>query len=687
MLAAVLIAWFIAPALAVAPCFDRILLKDGRVIEGDLLPPKDAATTLLSIEGIEVPVRNDLIEKTFAENLANYKPKNAQEEDYLKKGFVLFEGNWMSASRRDQEMKKRADADKAAIEDLKKRSNWKNATVTNSPHFEIKSNCDPDVVKEYTDRLEAFYKQFTADWSVKPTPGKKGGKLTVDIHRNFGDAFNFSMVGDTMVFAFNFDSGAISVTHDPDDLETSLQQLYTLAAWQLIYSSVPGFVYPYWIRDGLSDYFASTEVDANGRFTFGKPVYGHCLVLMEAQEQDKLPPLIEALMTEDNEQKYVHSSLRWAFVHFLLESPKYGKSFRGFYSSLPNNPDANIQQQQYGRGSRGALSYTADADCIAALEKRLGVKLDQLEKELRASLKDMSSQLTPKAYYRAAERALSRAVREEGDDNEEELTDEARMELVKTAFTHMARAEEMGLQDAGFFRRYAELLRKGGVKESERSLKPLKPDPQGAWSKIQRALQIDPLDPYNYTEAAGILIMDGPVQDLDRAAKLATAGLKVGGSRNLYVKSLHDELMALIEPARAKHEAAAGAAAEEAKNDHRKWHVAFYYLQGQEPPANLANLSTDELRELVRAGKVTGRDSVYQSWQVNDPQTGKPVVGDNPWDKDWVKLREVPLFADDLAAANAPKTPPAGEQPAVQPAEPPNDPPANPAPPADGTDG
>src|SRR5678815_1421403 len=106
--------------------------------------------------------------------------------------------------------------------------------------FEIKSNCDPDVVKEYTDRLEAFYKQFTADWSVKPTPGKKGGKLTVDIHRNFGDAFNFSMVGDTMVFAFNFDSGAISVTHDPDDLETSLQQLYTLAAWQLIYSSVPG---------------------------------------------------------------------------------------------------------------------------------------------------------------------------------------------------------------------------------------------------------------------------------------------------------------------------------------------------------------------------------------------------------------------------------------------------------------
>ena len=680
MFAALLAAWAVVPAL-LPPCFDRLLLKDGRIIEGDLLPSPDPAVTLLSIAGIEVPVRNDLIEKTFAENLANYKPKNAQEEEYLKKGFVLFEGNWMSASRRDQELKKRADADKAAVEDLKKRSNWKNATLTNTPHFEIKSNCEPDVVKDYTERLETFYKAFTRDWSVKPTPGKKGGKLTVDIHRNFGDTFNVSVVGETVMFSFNFDSGAISLTHDPDDMKATLQRLYLLASWQLIYTSYPGFVYPLWIRDGLSEYFASTEADADGDLTFGKPVYGHCLVIMEAQEQDKLPPLIEAVMTEDNEQKYVHTSLRWAFVHFLLESPKYGKAFRGFYSSLPNNPDANIQQQQYGRGSRGSLNYTSDADCLAALEKRLGVKLGQLEQEMLESFKQVAGQLTPEAYYEAAERALYRARREQGED-EEELSDDERMELVKTAFAHMARADEMGLKDAGFYRRYAELLRKGGIKEGDRILKPLKPDPAAAFAMIQKAMQIDPLDAYSYTEAAGILIMDGPLQDLDRAANLATAGLKVGGSRAYGVKSLHDELMALIEPARAKREAAAEAAAEAAKADNRKWHVAFYYIQGQEPPANLANISTDELRELIRSGKVTGRDNVFQSFQAPD-ETGKPVIGDNPWDKDWVKVRECPLFAEELAAANAPAPKPAGGAAAAD-APPVDDPPANPPPPADG---
>ena len=683
MLTAVLIAWALAPAFALTPCFDRLLLKDGRIIEGDLLPPKDASTTLLSIAGIEVPVRNDLIEKSFAENLANYKAKNAQEEEYLKKGFVLFEGNWMSASRRDQELKKRADADKAAVEDLKKRSNWKNATVTTSPHFEIKSNCEPEVVKDYTTRLEDFYKAFTSDWGVKITPGKKGGKLTVDIHRDAGETFNITMVGDTMVFTYNPDSGAISLSWDPDDVEASRRELYMLASFQLVFSSNPGFLYPYWMRDGLSEYFASTEVDPDGKFIFGKPLYGHCLNIMDAIEQNKLPPLVEAVMTQDNEQKYIHRSLRWAFVHFLLESPKYSKSFRAFFSSLPNNPDANIQQG-FMRGRKSAVDYSEDKDSVAALEKRLGVKLDQLEKEMLADFKQLSSQLTPQAYYQAAQRALSRAS---FDDEEDELSDEERLELVKTAFANMARADELGLQDAGFYRRYAELLRKGGIKESNRTLKPQKPDPQAAWTMIQKAMKIDPLDPYAYTEAAGILIMDGPAQDLDRAANLATAGLAIGGGRNMWVKSLHDELMSLIEPARAKREAAAEAAADAAKNDNRKWHVAFYYVKGQEPPANLANITTDELRALIRSGKVTGRDSVYQSWQVNDPETGKPVVGDNPWDKDWVKVREVPLFSEELAAANAPTPPAGGEEPATKPAEPPDDPPANPPVPADGTDG
>ena len=38
------------------------------------------------------------IDKTFVEDLDNYVPKDKKEEQYLKKGWVLFEGRWMAGN-------------------------------------------------------------------------------------------------------------------------------------------------------------------------------------------------------------------------------------------------------------------------------------------------------------------------------------------------------------------------------------------------------------------------------------------------------------------------------------------------------------------------------------------------------------------------------------------------------------
>ena len=60
--------------------------------------------TVLRIGKVDIPIRNDLIDKTWVENLEGYVPKNKQEEEYLKKGWVIFEGNWMSKDRRAGEV-------------------------------------------------------------------------------------------------------------------------------------------------------------------------------------------------------------------------------------------------------------------------------------------------------------------------------------------------------------------------------------------------------------------------------------------------------------------------------------------------------------------------------------------------------------------------------------------------------
>ena len=94
-----LMTWALLPLIPAPLCFDRVLLKDGRSIECTLIESPDPAFVRIKIKSVEIPIRADLVDKSWVENLENYVPKNAQEEEYLKKGFMLFEGSWMSSKR------------------------------------------------------------------------------------------------------------------------------------------------------------------------------------------------------------------------------------------------------------------------------------------------------------------------------------------------------------------------------------------------------------------------------------------------------------------------------------------------------------------------------------------------------------------------------------------------------------
>jgi TPR repeat protein len=395
--------------------------------------------------------------------------------------------------------------------------------------------------------------------------------------------------------------------------------------------------------------------------------------MRKERTDNKFRKLHDVLLTEQGDFDAYDYGYAWSFTHFLMTSPKYGSAYRGFFANLVENKDLEIKLQNIYGYDRAAIGQVTLEDVLDALERRLGKPIDELEKEWLVYFDEAYGEMGPEAYYLAALLAL----RSENDSEPD----------VKSAVGFYQKAVDLGSTNAKLYRDYAEMLRKGGMREGDDVTTPLKPDPARAWEMIQKAIELDPIGANNYCEAAGILIMDGPKQDLDKAADLAATALALAGSRDWSTKALYDELMSLIEPARAKREARAEADAEAAKNDNRKWHVAFYFIEGQEQPPNLADISTDDLRELIRSGKVTGRDHLFQSWQAPDPETGKPVAGENPWDQGWVKVRDVPIFAEDLAAASAPAPAAGGESggdPTAKPDEAPDDPPANPPPPSDG---
>lgn len=629
----------VAACLLAAPAaaFDKLLLKDGRAVEGLIVKGEDPAVTVLRIGKVDIPIRNDLIDKTWVENLEGYVPKNKQEEEYLRKGMVLFEGTWMSRTRRETELKKRAEADKAALAAALKRQDWRNAVTQESAHFTCKSNCTDEIRKEYLERLEAYYKYFTDDWGITLSPGEIKGKMKFMLYRDYADFLRVTGVPYGVGGFFSRADNELQLYHDVEDPDETRDTLFHEGNHLLTYLIDTSFDYPTWLNEGMAEYYGTTEIDEKGKFHVGGLQYARIASLRTDKDNDQFLRLRDdILMIEQDEYGYRQYAYGWSFVHFMMTSPAYAKAFRGFFATLPKNRELETENRAYSNILGTIREPTLDS-VVRALEKKVGRSAEELEAEWLDYIDQNYGELTAMAYFKAAQLAL----RYPEDDGSH----------VRRAIEYLEKAIAQGIELAACYRAYAEILRKGGVLENADAAVVRKPDPVKAWEMIQKAIHFDPIAPYNYTEAAGILILDSPIQDLDRAKSMCDAAKALAGRDDYGVKSQVNELLALIEPARERQRERAELAAAEALLDKRIWHVAFYFIEGETPPPNLVDLPTAELRELIREGKVKAEDHVFQTYRVMDNETGELLEGTEPWDKEWIKVKDCPVFAEDLAAA------------------------------------
>jgi hypothetical protein len=630
------IALTLAASVATPAVFDRLLLKDGRAIECKIVDEDDPTYLTIEIRGTEIPVRHDLIESTYVENLENYVPKNKKEEDYLKKGWVLFEGRWMSKSRRDGELKKRANADKAAIAEAKKAQDWRNARVSETRHFVFRTNCTQEVGDEAINRLEAYYKYFTDSWGITLSPGAVRGKMQFFLYRNNPDFLRVTGMPYGVGGFFSSATGELHLYNNYLDPAETRGVLFHEGNHLLTYLIDTKFSYPTWLNEGMAEYYGTAEIDEKGKFQVGGLQYGRIVSLRTDELADKVIPLRDVLLMEHKGFRARHYAVAWSFVHYLMESPDYQQSFRSFFAKLSKNKYLEVENRSYSNVI-GSVKIPTLESVMFALEKQLGKSVDELEAEWRDWTAQSYGELTAMAYYKAA-RAAMFTPQDDGSH-------------VNVAFENFEKAVEMDIQLAECYRAYAELLRKGGVLEGNAAYIVKKPNPGLAWDVIQTGIDLAPLNPLNYTEAAGILILDGPVQDLDRAADLAATALAIAGSRNYTVRSMHDELMALIEPARENARTRAEMQAELDASDQRTWMVMPFYYEGDPVPERMEDLSTQDIRALIEAEAIKGEDHVYQTWREEDPETGDLIPGENLWDTTWVPLKDVPVFAEDLAEA------------------------------------
>jgi len=532
-------------AALLAPPADEVLLKDGRLVRGTITGT-EAGVTRLRLGRVEIPVPEALIDRTWVEALEGYVPRTPAEEEALRRGWVLFEGNWMSRTRREERLKARAEERKAAIDAAVLAQQWSHAAVQETRHFVLTSNASEALRAECARRLEAIWRHAAQDWGVSLAAPDAGGKLRACVYRTYED-YRLATGRPARVRGFDdWIARELHVWFDPRTPEDGLDILNHEVTHLLVAQIDPGFAWPAWLNEGLAECYGSATVRPDGTLVTGAPQFGRLATLRAARADGRLPRLRDVLLTAAADFHDEQYAVSWSFVRFLLQSPRHGRAFRLFFATLPRQADLHVRNVPLPALKGATQRVPEPADVAAALERRLSRSLEQLEDEWLRQADQEGVELTPQASYEAARRAML-----------EPRSDGRHTRMAVESFEAALAA---GSTDARCWRDYAEFIRKGGVLQAGDAPASSGPDLPRALSLARRAIELDPLDPYNYLEAAGCMLPDGPAQDLDTAAGLCDAAEALSTPEDPGPAQLLRELRALIEPALARRAAAPPAA-------------------------------------------------------------------------------------------------------------------------------
>ena len=636
----------LALALAAVPAaFDKVLLTDGRLIEGKLLQPTDDATTPLEIRGIVIPVPNAKIDKTFVEDLEDYVPKNKKEEDYLKKGWVLFEGKWMSRTRREQELAERREAAEKAIAETQRMADWKNAQVVTTPVFKITSNASQDVLDMYVEYLETYYRYFKDVWSISLTPELKKDKIPINIYRTAGDYYKYGGGRPGTLGYFRPSTMELHLFYDIHDVDGSVNTLFHEANHLITFLIDTGFLYPRWINESVAEYYGSAQIDEKGNFTVGHLQYGRIAHMQATEKVGKGLTPKQVLLTDHAGFTALHYAVGWSFVHFLMESPQYGDKFRTFFGTLPQNRDIAKTNEPWLQGS--TIKMARESDVLDALLKKLGKTIDELDDEWRIWVAQAYGEMPANAYVDAA----SLALRFPEDDGSH----------VERAMEFFDKATSKGTTNPWAYYRYARMLRLGGVENYNEIIKPHDPEPARALEMIDRAIELDPLQALFYAERGEILLMEGELRDIDAVADMAITARAIDPDNSL-VRAAYNSLVAMVRENReriaAEEEAAAAAAAAAVAYANRPgWIILPHYIDGEPEPERIPDLSVEDVRRMIHEGEIDGLDWAFNTLPALDPISGEELPL-KPWESERLQLKDIPLFAEDLEQVGWTEPPP-----------------------------
>jgi len=513
-------ALLVAAALAGAARADKLILYDGRVVDGCRVEESGQELYATFEHGTLKLIPSQVKEILYDSDEA-YVPKNDYEREQLAKGFVLFEGFWMSKERRASTLDKRRMEREERIRKARAHLDWSGAWKKDTRYFTLQTNCSEDLLEYYCDIFEQFYTIFVKKWKISGKSRSEFGKPVIKIFRS-REQYHQSGANPRSAGMFNIISGELRLYHDAADPRLTLDVLFHEGTHLMVQLTRPDFFFPIWVNEALAEYYGSSTIDSNGRVVTGVIQEGRLVALRNAVDSGKYIPLATLLQTPQNKFTSLHYAHAWCFVHYLLEHDKYDSKFKSFYQALVTG--VGLDQTRAGRFGKRNMSTATLGATAELFKKKFGINNHEA---LEAEFLDYVKYGLPDVGMRGYVASAALHMRDG-------RYDEA-LEAVNTAL-------ELGSTDPKCH------LYEGRI-YSERN------EYEKAAVAVQRAIELDPLNPHFHVNLGGILresedgaMMKEGIREYHLAAEIAPELTSV---RNRLEKALKNADMPAIKKRKA----------------------------------------------------------------------------------------------------------------------------------------
>lgn len=456
--------------LALTARADKLILYDGRVVEGCRVE-KIEQHLYARFEHGTLRLDPRQIKEILYDSDEAYVPQNDYEREQLDKGFVLFEGMWMSRERRESILNKRRKEREAKILKARKHLQWENALRRETAHFILISNTSEDLIQKYCDIFEEFFTKFSKRWKI---PGKyraKAQKPVIKIYRN-RDQYLASGVPARSAGIFFTMREELRLYHDAADPRYTLDVLFHEGTHLLLHLLRPDYLVPIWVNEGMAEYYGSSVIGKNGAVETGIIQEGRLAALRNAIDTGKYISLEQVLSTPQNKFGSLHYAEAWCLVHYLLEHDKYDSKYKSFFQGLITG--TGYRESRFSAGKGRNMVTASLPETLGLFKKKMGAPtLDDLEREFLDYVLYGLPDVGMRGYVTSARIHMR--------DGEYDLG----LEAIETALSLGSKDPNCRLYQGRIY----------AIKERY----------EEAVVAYQRAIELDPLNAYFHAELAGVL--------------------------------------------------------------------------------------------------------------------------------------------------------------------------------------